>query len=148
MFQIAAHERYFGLDRLYDLCALVHQLVEPLNIGRVIARPFTGEDAAGFERTLNRRDYAVPPPAPTLLDRLQQAGRRVIAVGKIGDIFAHRGISEVRKGGGNEAVFDATVNALDNAGDGDFIFSNFVDFDSLYGHRRDAAGYGGSPGSV
>ena len=91
--QIAAHEHHFGLERLYELCKIVRRLVDPLNIGRVIARPFVGETAATFERTANRRDYAVPPPEPTLLDRLVARGTKVIGIGKIGDIFAHRGIS-------------------------------------------------------
>jgi len=142
--QIAAHETHFGLDCLYDLCATARRHVDPLNIGRVIARPFTGETAQNFRRTANRRDYSVPPPEPTLLDRAVDAGRRVIAIGKIGDIFAHHGISEVRKGDGNNALFDAMLGALDDAADGDLIFANFVDFDMLYGHRRDVAGYAAS----
>lgn len=139
--QIAAHEEHFGLDRLYDLCKTVRALVEPLNIGRVIARPFIGETAATFERTANRRDFAVPPPEPTLLDRLAARGRRVIGIGKIGDIFAHRGVAEIRKGHGNMALFDAALGAMDDCRDGDLVFANFVDFDSLYGHRRDVPGY-------
>lgn len=139
--QIAAHETRFGLDRLYDLCAAARRHVDPLNIGRVIARPFTGETAADFRRTANRRDYSVPPPEATLLDRAVADGRCVIAIGKIGDIFAHRGVSEVRKGDGNMALFDAMLSALPDAGDGDLVFANFVDFDMLYGHRRDVAGY-------
>ena len=141
VFQIAAHEDRFGLDRLYALCETVRDLVDPLNIGRVIARPFVGEDAARFRRTGNRRDYSVPPPAPTLLDRAVAAGRRVVAVGKIGDIFAHRGVSEVRKASGNAAIGEAMLAAMDDAGEGDLVFANFVDFDMLYGHRRDVAGY-------
>ncbi len=139
--QIAAHETHFGLGSLYDLCAIARRHVDPLNIGRVIARPFAGETAHDFRRTANRRDYSVPPPEPTLLDRAVAAGRRVLAIGKIGDIFAHKGISEVRKGDGNDALFDAMLGALDDAADGDLIFANFVDFDMLYGHRRDVAGY-------
>lgn len=139
--QIAAHETHFGLDRLYRLCQTTRRHVDPLNIGRVIARPFVGEDAASFRRTANRRDYSVPPPEATLLDRALAAGRRTIAIGKIGDIFAHRGISEVRKGDGNMALFDAMLGAIDDAGDGDLVFANFVDFDSSYGHRRDVPGY-------
>ena len=139
--QIAAHEQHFGLDRLYELCLVVRELVDPLNIGRVIARPFVGEAAGDFERTANRRDFAVPPPEPTLLDRLTSRGSKVIGVGKIGDIFAHRGVSEVRKAAGNMALFDAALGAMRDAGDGDLVFANFVDFDTLFGHRRDVAGY-------
>ncbi len=141
VFQIAAHEKAFGLDRLYEVCEIARRLVDPLNIGRVIARPFAGTDARDFTRTADRRDYAVPPPEPTLLDRAVAAGRRVLAVGKIGDIFAHRGVSDVSKAPNDMALFDAMLAALDKAGDGDLVFANFVDFDSLYGHRRDVAGY-------
>ncbi|WP_185984695.1 phosphopentomutase [Aureimonas mangrovi] len=139
--QIAAHETHFGLERLYELCLVARRLVDPLNIGRVIARPFVGETTETFKRTANRRDYAVPPPEPTVLDRLVERGSRVIAIGKIGDIFAHRGISEVRKAAGNMALFDAMLGALDDAEDGDLVFANFIDFDSEFGHRRDVAGY-------
>jgi phosphopentomutase len=83
----------------------------------------------------------VPPPEPTLLDRVEAAGGRVIAMGKIGDIFAHQGVTEVRKAAGNMALFDATLQAMEDARDGDLVFANFVDFDTLYGHRRDVAGY-------
>lgn len=139
--QVAAHETHFGLERLYELCAIIRRLVDPLNIGRVIARPFIGENPQDFERTANRRDFAVAPPEQTLLDRLTQRGSNVIGMGKIGDIFAHRGISEVRKAPGNMALFDATLAAMDDLSDGDLLFANFVDFDTLYGHRRDVAGY-------
>ncbi len=139
--QIAAHEQHFGLERLYELCKVVRRLVDPLNIGRVIARPFVGETKATFVRTANRRDYAVPPPEPTLLDRLVTRGSRVIGIGKIGDIFAHQGVSEVRKGVGNMAMFDAALTGMDDARDGDLVFANFVDFDTEYGHRRDVPGY-------
>jgi phosphopentomutase len=139
--QIAAHETAFGLERLYDLCLTVRGLADPYNIGRVIARPFVGDSAATFQRTANRRDYAVPPSEPTLLDRQLEAGRRVLGIGKIGDIFAHRGVSEVRKAPDNMAMFDAALGAMDDASDGDLVFANFVDFDTLYGHRRDVPGY-------
>jgi phosphopentomutase len=141
VFQIAAHETHFGLQRLYDLCKIVRRLIDPLNIGRVIARPFVGEGAADFVRTANRKDYAVPPAEPTLLNRAEAAGRRVIAVGKIGDIFAHQGVTEVRKAPDNMAMFDTALGAMADAGDGDLVFANFVDFDSSFGHRRDVAGY-------
>ena len=139
--QIAAHETHFGLDRLMALCKTVRGLIDPLNIGRVIARPFVGETPATFERTGNRRDFSVLPPEPTLLDRLTAADRKVHAVGKIADIFAHQGISRIYKANGNAALMDATLTAIDAAGDGDLVFTNFVDFDMLYGHRRDVAGY-------
>jgi len=141
VFQIAAHETHFGLDRLIALCQVVRGLLDPLNIGRVIARPFTGETAASFERTGNRRDFSVPPPEPTLLDRLVEAGRSVHAVGKVGDIFAHQGVSRVIKANGNSALAAATLTAMDEAADGDLVFTNFVDFDMIYGHRRDVPGY-------
>ncbi|TCR90666.1 phosphopentomutase [Rhizobium sp. BK376] len=141
VFQIAAHETHFGLERLIKLCETVRTLLDPYNIGRVIARPFVGETRATFARTGNRRDFSVLPPEPTLLDRLVAAERTVHAVGKIGDIFAHQGVSKVIKANGNMALMDATLEAMDNAADGDLVFTNFVDFDMVYGHRRDVAGY-------
>jgi len=141
VFQIAAHEESFGLDRLYRTCEIARRLVDPLGIGRVIARPFVGTSPANFRRTAHRRDYAVPPPAPTLLDRATAAGRTVVAIGKISDIFAGRGVTEVVKAAGNAALFDATLAALDRAPEGALILTNFVDFDMEYGHRRDVAGY-------
>jgi phosphopentomutase len=141
VFQIAAHEEHFGLDRLMALSATVRRLLDPLNIGRVIARPFLGESPETFERTGNRRDFSVLPPEPTLLDRLVEAGRQVHAVGKIGDIFAHQGVSRVIKANGNTALMRATLSAMAEADDGDLVFTNFVDFDMLYGHRRDVPGY-------
>lgn len=139
--QIAAHEGTFGLDRLYKLCETARRHVDAYNIGRVIARPFIGSSRADFQRTGNRRDYSVLPPEPTLLDRLKAAGRQVIAIGKIGDIYAHQGVTDVRKANGNMALFDKTLIAMDDARDGDLVFTNFVDFDMLYGHRRDVPGY-------
>jgi phosphopentomutase len=141
VFQIAAHETHFGLEQLLKLCETVRTLLDPLNIGRVIARPFIGESASTFERTGNRRDFSVLPPEPTLLDRLVEAGRSVHAVGKIGDIFAHQGVSRIIKANGNMALMDATLSVIDEAQDGDLVFTNFVDFDMLYGHRRDVPGY-------
>jgi len=139
--QIAVHEEHFGLERLYALCELTREIVDPYNIGRVIARPFVGTAAQDFVRTPNRRDYSVLPPEPTLLDRLADQGRSVIGVGKISDIFAHQGVSKVLKGAGNDELFDKTLEAMALAKDGDLVFSNFIDFDSLYGHRRDVPGY-------
>lgn len=140
--QIAAHEVHFGLERLYRICAAARRLCDPLGIGRVIARPFVGSDAASFERTGNRRDYAVPPHRPTLLDTATDAQRGVITVGKIGDIFAHRGTGDVLKASGNDSLFDRTLEGLARLPDGGLLMANFIDFDSLYGHRRDPEGYG------
>ncbi|WP_207263824.1 phosphopentomutase [Desulfovibrio sp. Huiquan2017] len=140
VFQIAAHEETFGLDRLLKLCELVRALLDGYNIGRVIARPFVGEPGR-FTRTANRRDYALEPPAPTLLDRLAQAGREVISVGKIADIFAHRGITKTVKGPTSAALFDLVEHEAAHAPDGSLVFANFVEFDSEWGHRRDVAGY-------
>ena len=141
VFQIAAHEKHFGLHRLIELSKTVRRLIDPLNIGRVIARPFVGETPATFERTGNRRDFSVPPPKGTLLDRVEASGHQVHAVGKIGDIFAHKGVSRVIKASGNMAIMEATLGAMEDAGQGDLVFSNFVDFDMNFGHRRDVPGY-------
>jgi len=139
--QIVAHEEHFGLELLYKVCAVARRLVDSLNIGRVIARPFVGETPETFQRTANRRDYAVPPPEPTLLDRVEAAGGRVFGIGKIGDIFAHRGVTEVLKAPGNDALVTATLEAMAAARDGDLVFTNLVDFDTSFGHRRDVPGY-------
>ena len=141
VFQIAAHETHFGLDRLYDICKIAFELTEPLRIGRVIARPFTGETAQTFKRTGNRRDFAMAPPEPTLLERAEAAGRQVFAIGKISDIFAGHGVTHKLKATGNEALVDKTLEAMEMAADGSLIFVNFVDFDQDYGHRRDVPGY-------
>ncbi|MEP3046710.1 MAG: phosphopentomutase [Roseibium sp.] len=139
--QIAVHEERYGLEKLYALCEITREFADPYNIGRVIARPFLGETSETFERTANRRDYSVLPPEPTLLDRLTADGRTVIGVGKISDIFAHQGVEKVLKGAGNDQLFDRTLEAMDLADEGDLIFANFIDFDSLFGHRRDVPGY-------
>ena len=141
VFQIAAHEETFGLERLYALCETAFELMKDYHVARVIARPFLGDRPENFARTANRRDLTVPPPAPTLLDALAETGGQVVAVGKISDIFAGRGISRSIKAHGNMALFDATLGALDEIGDQGLVFSNFVDFDMLWGHRRDVAGY-------
>lgn len=141
VFQIAAHETHFGLDRLMSLCRIVRRHLDPLNIGRVIARPFVGQTAETFVRTGNRRDFAVPPPEPTLLDRVTAAGRQVHAIGKVGDIYAHQGVSRVLKANGNPALVETSLHVMDEAADGDLVFTNLVDFDQAYGHRRDVPGY-------
>jgi phosphopentomutase len=141
VFQIAAHEETFGLERLYAVCAVARRLVDPFNVGRVIARPFVGNSSADFQRTGNRRDYAVPPPRPTLLDLATAAGRDVVSFGKIADIFAHCGTGRVVKANGNAALFDCLIATREGLADGGLLFANFIDFDSIYGHRRDTAGY-------
>lgn len=141
VFQIAAHESHFGLDRLYEICQIAFELTAPLNIGRVIARPFVGEDATSFKRTGNRRDFAIAPPEPTLLDRNKAAGNQVFAIGKISDIYAAHGVTHKLKGTGLPQLFDKTLDAMEMAADKAFIMTNFVDFDSEYGHRRDVPGY-------
>ncbi len=140
VFQIAAHEDSFGLQRLYEICEIARELVDEYQIGRVIARPFIGKPGS-FKRTGNRKDYATLPPTKTLLDYLQEAGREVIAIGKIADIYAHQGVTQTIKADGNMALFDATLDALKTAPEGSLVFTNFVDFDSSYGHRRDVIGY-------
>ena len=140
--QIAAHEETFGLQRLYEICKIARELSFDLNIGRVIARPFVGTDATNFTRTGSRKDYTVLPPSPTLLDILTKAGRDVITIGKIGDIYAHSGTGREVKASGNAALMDTTLKEMPNLKDGGFLMTNFVDFDMLYGHRRDAIGYG------
>ncbi len=142
--QIAAHEDAFGLERLYRTCEIAREIADDWRIGRVIARPFTGDDARGFERTGNRHDYSMPPPAPTVLDALAGAGGRVVGVGKIGDIFAHQGVTEAVRAAGHPALWRETLAAIDRTADGPdtLVFTNFVDFDERFGHRRDPLGYG------
>ncbi|PWJ21178.1 phosphopentomutase [Jannaschia seohaensis] len=140
VFQIAAHEEHFGLDRLYALCAALAPTLHEMRVGRVIARPFVGEGP--WHRTANRKDFAIMPPAPTLCDAVQGAGRKVHAIGKIGDIFSMRGIDSVAKGP-DAALMRHLEDAVRDAPDGSLTFANFVEFDSLYGHRRDVLGYAG-----
>jgi len=139
--QIAAHEESFGLQRLYDLCQIGRELCDEYKIGRVIARPFQGTPETGFKRTGNRKDFATPPPSDTILDTLAKAGRAIVTVGKIGDIFAHRSTGQEVKPNGNDACLSAAIEAMRTLPDGGFVFANLVDFDSEFGHRRDIPGY-------
>ncbi len=139
VFQIAAHEEHFGLDRLLTLCADLAPTLHAMKVGRVIARPFVGEPG-NFTRTGNRHDYAIKPPQPILTNWVQEAGRRVYAVGKIGDIFSMSGIDEVRKGD-DASLMRHLSDLVDEAEEGSLTFANFVEFDSLYGHRRNVSGY-------
>ena len=139
--QIAAHEEAFGLERLYEVCRIARRLCDPLNIGRVIARPFVGERAGEFSRTSNRKDFSIPPMPRNILSRAVSAGREVVTIGKIGDIFAHRDTGLELKGKSNDEHVDLLLQALRDTAEGGFIFVNLVDFDTEYGHRRDVAGY-------
>lgn len=139
VFQIAAHEETFGLDRLLKLCQDIAPRLHAMKVGRVIARPFVGSPG-NFRRTTNRHDYAIAPPAPTLLDWVQGAGRKVHAIGKIGDIFSMRGIDDVKKGT-DATLFEHLLGWADAAEEGSLTFANFVEFDSLFGHPRDVSGY-------
>lgn len=142
VFQIACHEETFGLDRLLELCQIAREELADYNIGRVIARPFIGAKAGQFERTGNRRDLSVEPPSATVLQKLvEEKQGKVVSIGKIADIYAHCGITDKVKATGIEALFDATLEQVKSAGDNTIVFTNFVDFDSAYGHRRDVAGY-------
>lgn len=144
VFQVAAHEVTFGLENLYRYCQQVRELLdeEGLNVGRVIARPFVGQNASDFSRTGNRRDYSVLPPAPTVLDKIytKQQGD-VISVGKIADIFAHQGINIKTKATGLTSLINATIKHITTAKNDSIIFTNLVNFDQDFGHRRDPIGY-------
>ena len=141
VFQVAAHEEHFGLDNLYKYCETVRVELEGLNIGRVIARPFLGKSSDSFSRTGNRRDYSVLPPSPTVLDKISNAGTHVVSVGKIADIFAHQGIDEKTKATGLDALLDATIKHINTVQDNALIFTNLVNFDQDFGHRRNPVGY-------
>ncbi len=141
VFQIAAHEVHFGLERLLDFCKKVKPITDQYNIGRVIARPFIGEGQGRFSRTANRKDFTTEPFDKTLLDHVAQSGGQMIAVGKIADIFAHRSVSRLVKGDGNMENINLALNEMRFSNDGDLVFVNLVDFDSEYGHRRDVLGY-------
>jgi phosphopentomutase len=140
VFQIAAHEATVPIEELYSACAAARRLLTGEHaVGRVIARPFVGEPGA-YRRTANRRDFSLTPPAPTLLDRLTEAGHAVIAVGKVDDLFAGRGITEALHTADNAEGEDLLAQLARKGGPG-LVFANLVDFDMLYGHRNDAAGF-------
>jgi phosphopentomutase len=140
--QIAAHEKYFGLDELYRVCEITRKIcMDPkYMVGRIIARPFIGEDPSSFERTSNRHDYAVSPSDTTALNILKENNLDVISVGKIKDIFNNSGITESYKSKNNDDGMRITIDLLKKDFTG-LCFVNLVDFDSLYGHRRDPLGY-------
>ena len=143
VFQVAAHEKSFGLGRLQRICVALrkHFDYQGIPLGRVVARPFVGEPGA-FKRTGNRRDYALAPPKETVLEKIEKAGGTVHAIGKVGDIFAHTGIGHEIKADGFDDLWARTRQTLTESKAGDVVFTNFVDFDSVFGHRRDPRGYG------
>ena len=132
------------MERLYEVCQIAFEEVKPYRIGRVIARPFEGEKKGEFVRTKNRHDYSVTPPKPTLLDVVKNSGKEVVAIGKISDIYAGCGVSQKILASGLEELWDKTLSAVRTAPDNSLIFTNFVDFDMLYGHRRNLEGYAGA----
>jgi phosphopentomutase len=137
--QLAAHTDVIPLEELYRGCEIARHLCDPLKVGRVIARPFSGRPGA-FRRTRDRRDYAYTPEEPLITERLYDAGIPVYGVGKIEDIVAHRGMTESIHSGSTAESQKVLERFVAKKGDG-FIFANFIDFDMLYGHRRDPAGY-------
>ncbi len=139
VFQIAAHEDKVPLDELYAACKIAREILDEYNVGRVIARPFVGEPGS-FERTYNRKDYAVPPPAPTVLDALVAAGTEVVGVGKISDIYCGKGVTRSVKSKGNKNGMNQMMTLMDEVDSG-LLFINLVDFDAKYGHRRNPTGY-------
>lgn len=144
VFQIACHEETFGVERLLKLCEFVR---EELNkdfeaVGRVIARPFVGPCKGQFSRTGNRRDYSILPPSDTFLVQNAAKGNECVSIGKIADIYAHQGLTKKVKATGLEELFDRSIEQIKEAKDGTIIFTNFVNFDSDFGHRRDPEGYG------
>jgi phosphopentomutase len=139
--QIAAHEEYFGLERLYKLCQIAREVTDSYGVGRVIARPFIGERAETFERTKNRHDYAMRPSGKSVLEIAVEQGYEVIGIGKIHDIFGGHGVSTKIPAYKLEGLMDATLVQIEQAGEGSIIMTNFVDFDMEWGHRRDVEGY-------
>src|SRR5215472_13807466 len=140
VFQIAAHEQVIPIDRLYEICETARRMLDNRHrVGRVIARPFLGEPGA-FYRTENRHDYAVPPPRENLLPALRDEGLDVVCIGKIASIYDSLGVTRDLTAKNNEQSIDQTIHALEDETRG-LIFSNLVDFDMLYGHRRDTEGY-------
>jgi phosphopentomutase len=140
VFQIAAHEDVVAVEELHRICRIAREILDPYYVGRVIARPFVGPRPGEYQRTYNRKDFAMPPPEPTVLDRLHEAGWPVVGIGKIPDIYSSRGIGEEIHTEGNLDGMKKTREVLARVKRG-LVFVNLVDFDTLYGHRRDPAGY-------
>lgn len=142
VFQIAAHEEVVPLEELYRACEIAREILDPYQVGRVIARPFVGPGPGEFTRTYNRHDYSIPPPAPTVLDAIAASGQPVVGIGKIRDIYAGQGVTEYLPTKGNRDGIETTLDSMQRFDDG-LLFNNLVDFDSKYGHRRNPSGYYG-----
>lgn len=141
VFQIAAHEELVPPEELLRVCRITRELLDPLRVSRVIARPFVGTPESGWTRTANRRDFSLEPHGPTVLDALQKTGVRTVGVGKIGDLFAGRGLEEDHHTGSNAAGMERTAELAESVGGPALIFTNLVDFDTRFGHRRNPDGY-------
>ena len=141
VFQVAAHQEHFGLDKLYDFCLAAREILDEYNIGRVIARPFLGDKADNYARTGNRRDFSVLPPSQTVLDKMVAKGGTVTSIGKIADIYAHQGITTSIKANGLDALMDTTIEQIKADTSEQIIFTNLVNFDQDFGHRRNTQGY-------
>ena len=139
VFQIAAHEKIYPIEKLYDLCEIAREVCDDWNIGRVIARPFVGE-LGSFQRTYLRKDFSLIPPQKTVLDLVKDKGLPVVAVGKTSYIFAEQGVTSAIHTKNNHHSMEVTINEFKKMKEG-FIFTNLVDFDMVYGHRRDVVGY-------
>ncbi len=139
--QIAAHEEHFGLDRLYEVCEIVREITKPLGVGRIIARPFLGNEKDGYARTKNRKDYSLRPSGKSVLEIALENGKEVIGIGKIYDIFAGHGISKKALAYKIDGLANETLNQMNELKKDGIIYTNFVDFDMEYGHRRDVIGY-------
>lgn len=142
VFQIAAHEDVIPLEELYNACKIARRLCDPYHVARVIARPYIGE-AGSFKRTYNRHDYGVPPHSPTVLDLIKESGKEMVGVGKIGDIFSDQGLTGSIRSAGNADGLAKTIAHFPKLKDG-LMFVNLIDFDALYGHRRDPQGFAGA----
>ncbi len=141
VFQIAAHEETIPVNKLYQLCKISREILQGKHaVARVIARPFIGSEAEGFQRTKNRKDFSLSPPGPTILNLLQDAGIRTVAIGKINDLYAHSGIGICISTKDNREGMTALANAIE-AYDSGLVMANLVDFDMLWGHRNDPAGF-------
>ena len=141
VFQIAAHEDVLSVEKLYDVCETARIICNDYNIGRVIARPFLGNNRDDFYRTKARKDFILPPISETVCDRIISSGQKCLGIGKISDIFANRGISSSFSGKSDALLFEDMIDVIKESAQGDLIFANFVEFDTLYGHTRDVSGY-------